>query len=71
MENSIGLNDANSREPVDASQRIALLLSWLFPLSYLLHIAEEYWGGEGYLAYLLRIRGVLPCRPRDFGWPKL
>jgi hypothetical protein len=32
--------------------------SWLFPLTYLLHIAEEYWGGEGYSAYLLRSRGI-------------
>jgi hypothetical protein len=32
--------------------------SWLFPLSYLIHIAEEYWGGEGYPAYILRLRGV-------------
>ena len=30
----------------------------LFPLTYLLHFAEEYWGGEGYPAYLLRLRGV-------------
>ena len=34
------------------------VLLWLFPLSYLLHIAEEYWGGEGYPAYLLRVHGV-------------
>jgi uncharacterized protein with HXXEE motif len=31
---------------------------WLFPTSYLIHIAEEYWGGEGYSAYLLKTRGV-------------
>jgi hypothetical protein len=31
---------------------------WLFPITYLLHLAEEYWGGEGYSAYLLRVRGV-------------
>ena len=34
------------------------LWSWLFPVTYLLHIAEEYWGGEGYSAYLLGLRGV-------------
>jgi hypothetical protein len=34
------------------------LWSWLFPITYLLHIVEEYWGGEGYSAYLLRLRGV-------------
>src|SRR5882724_13376436 len=34
------------------------LWSWLFPITYLIHIAEEYWGGEGYPAYLLRLRGV-------------
>jgi hypothetical protein len=32
------------------------LIYWLilFPLTYLLHIAEEYWGGGGYSAYLMR-----------------
>jgi hypothetical protein len=34
------------------------LCSWLFPLTYLIHIAEEYWGGEGYAAYIMRVRGV-------------
>jgi hypothetical protein len=34
------------------------LLSWLMPLTYLIHIAEEYWGGEGYPAYIYRLRGV-------------
>ena len=31
---------------------------WLFVITYVLHIAEEYWGGEGYSAYLLRTKGV-------------
>src|SRR5687767_9975945 len=32
------------------------LIFWLilFPLTYLAHIAEEYWGGGGYSAYLMR-----------------
>ena len=34
------------------------LLSWLIPITYLIHIAEEYWGGEGYPAYIYRLRGV-------------
>lgn len=38
--------------------RVTIFWSWLFPLSYLIHIAEEYWGGEGYPAYILRLRGV-------------
>ena len=38
--------------------------SWLFPATYLIHIAEEYWGGEGYSAYLLRLRGVHLSPPR-------
>ena len=38
--------------------RATILWSWLFPLSYVIHIAEEYWGGEGYPAYILRLRGV-------------
>jgi hypothetical protein len=31
---------------------------WLIPITYLIHIAEEYWGGEGYSAHLLRTKGV-------------
>jgi hypothetical protein len=31
---------------------------WLFPLTYLIHVAEEYWVGEGYPSYILRVRGV-------------
>jgi hypothetical protein len=38
--------------------RATILWSCLFPISYLIHIAEEYWGGEGYPAYILRLRGV-------------
>jgi hypothetical protein len=38
--------------------RATVFWSWLFPLSYLVHIAEEYWGGEGYPAYIFRLRGV-------------
>lgn len=32
------------------------LIFWLvlFPVTYLLHIAEEYWGGGGYSAYLMK-----------------
>jgi hypothetical protein len=32
--------------------------SWLFPLTYLIHIAEEYFVAGGYSAYLYRLRGV-------------
>lgn len=31
---------------------------WLFPFTYLLHIAEEYWGGDGYSAHLSRTKGI-------------
>ena len=42
-----------------ASQYISLSTwLWLFPVTYVIHIAEEYWGGEGYVAYLYRLRGV-------------
>ena len=34
------------------------LLPWLFPATYLIHIAEEYWGGGGFSAYVARARGV-------------
>ena len=37
---------------------VSALWLWLFPTTYLIHIAEEYWGGEGYSAYLFRLRGV-------------
>ena len=30
---------------------------WLFVITYVVHIAEEYWGGEGYSAHLLRTNG--------------
>lgn len=36
------------------------IVQWLalFPASYIIHFAEEFWCGEGYPAYLFRIRGV-------------
>ncbi len=34
------------------------LFTWIIPFTYLIHIAEEYWGGEGYPAYIYRLRGV-------------
>jgi hypothetical protein len=46
---------ASKNHPSDALGNFLLLL---FPLTYLIHIAEEYWGGEGYPAYILRLRGV-------------
>ncbi len=30
----------------------------MFPITYLIHIAEELYGGEGYPAYLERLRGI-------------
>ena len=40
------------------SENLISLFSWLIPITYLIHIAEEYWGGGGYSAYLYRLRGV-------------
>lgn len=34
------------------------ILPWLFPLTLLLHLAEEYWGGGGFSAYIERTRGI-------------
>ena len=47
-------------DPANGSQYVPVsaLWLWLFPVTYLIHIAEEYWGGEGYSAYLFRLRGV-------------
>jgi hypothetical protein len=42
----------------DSSTPSATLWSWLFPLTYIIHIGEEFYGGEGYPAYLKRLRGV-------------
>jgi hypothetical protein len=37
-----------------SSDSSLIFLLSLVPLTYLAHIAEEYWGGGGYSAYLLR-----------------
>lgn len=42
----------------DNSAPSVTLWSWLFPLTYIIHIGEEFYGGEGYSAYLKRLRGV-------------
>ncbi|MFN2515724.1 MAG: HXXEE domain-containing protein [Pyrinomonadaceae bacterium] len=47
--------ESSAQIPSDSSATFWL---WLFPITYLIHIAEEYWGGEGYPAYILRLRGV-------------
>ena len=38
--------------------QLVTLWSWLFPVIYLLHIAEEHWGGGGYCAHLAHAKGV-------------
>ncbi len=43
---------------LDKPDSSVTLWSWLFPLTYLIHIAEEFYGGGGYSAYLERLRGV-------------
>lgn len=42
----------------DKASSSVTLWSWLFPITHLIHIAEEFYGGEGYPAYLKRLRGV-------------
>ncbi|HEX8180791.1 MAG TPA: HXXEE domain-containing protein [Pyrinomonadaceae bacterium] len=34
------------------------LWPWLFPVTYLVHIAEEYWGGAGFSAHAAQERGI-------------
>ena len=46
----------NLRAP--SSDAALTLWCWIFPVTYLLHIAEEYYVGGGYPAYLLRLRGL-------------
>jgi hypothetical protein len=31
---------------------------WLFPITYCLHISEEYWGGEGFPRWISRVAGA-------------
>jgi hypothetical protein len=31
---------------------------WFFPLTYLIHIAEEYWAGQGFPAWLSNVAGI-------------
>ncbi len=31
---------------------------WSFPLTYLIHLSEEYWGGEGFAAWISRVAGA-------------
>lgn len=31
---------------------------WLFPLTYVLHLTEEYWGGEGFPQWISRVAGT-------------
>lgn len=46
---------------------------WLFPLTYLIHALEEYWGGEGFYRWSAKImgRGMTPeqfIAINSFGW---
>jgi hypothetical protein len=60
-------------DPANATQYIPppAIWMWLFPVTYLIHIAEEYWGGEGYTAYLYRLRGVHLSTARFFAFQGL
>ena len=49
----------------DADGPLAGSRVWLFPLTYLIHIAEEHWGGEGFPAWVARFGGVAHS-PADF-----
>lgn len=44
--------------PTVTSKICAARWLWLFVVTYVIHIAEEYWGGEGYSAHLLQTKGV-------------
>jgi len=41
-----------------------MLWGGLFPFTYLLHIAEEYWGGGGYSAHVFKTHGIELSQPR-------
>jgi hypothetical protein len=48
----------NDRRGGNSFSKSNALWPWLFPITYLAHIAEEYGVGEGYPAYLLRLRDI-------------
>jgi hypothetical protein len=45
-----------SREP--QSHISSSFWIWAFPITFVIHITEEFFGGEGYSGYLLRLRGI-------------
>jgi len=46
----------SNQEPTSKIPSVPWL--WLFVVTYVIHILEEFWGGEGYSAHLLRTKGV-------------
>ena len=44
---------------------------WLFPATYALHILEEVWGGEGFIAWLSRIAGIELAATQFLVWNAL
>jgi hypothetical protein len=44
--------------PTATSKICAARWLWLFVVTYVIHIAEEHWGGEGYSTHLLQTKGV-------------
>ena len=43
--------------PTPRQKRLFERWAWLFPATYLLHVMEEYWGGEGFYRWITRIMG--------------
>ncbi len=41
----------------DRPRGLPAILAWLYPLSYALHIAEEFWAREGFHRWLARVTG--------------
>jgi Protein of unknown function with HXXEE motif len=52
-------------QSVRQPQSMSANWTWLFPLTYVLHIAEEYRGGEGFPSWILRVAGSR-LRSQDF-----
>lgn len=46
------------------SDTLIIIWSALFPITYLAHIAEEYWAGGGYSDYLLKTYSVVLSKQR-------
>lgn len=52
------MNVPHEAAPALASPRVGGWSPWWFPVTYALHVAEEYWGGESFPRWISRLAQV-------------